>query len=47
LYKIREDSWKHERAHNLRGMITGLMVFFSFWFLGAMIFNFVEVVYLH
>jgi potassium channel subfamily K, other eukaryote len=44
LHKFREDSWKHERAHNLRGMITGLLVFFSFWFLGAMIFNFVEVI---
>jgi len=47
LNKIRENSWKHEQAHNLRGMITGLVVFFSFWFLGAMIFSFVEVVHLH
>jgi potassium channel subfamily K, other eukaryote len=43
LRKIREDSWQHEKSHNLRAMFTGLFVFISFWFLGAMIFNFVEV----
>jgi potassium channel subfamily K, other eukaryote len=43
LRKIREDSWQHEKSHNLRAMFTGLFVFISFWSLGAMIFNFVEV----
>jgi potassium channel subfamily K, other eukaryote len=43
LRKIREESWQHEKSHSLRAMFTGLFVFISFWFLGAMIFNFVEV----
>jgi potassium channel subfamily K len=43
LRKIREESWQNEKAQNLRALFTSLFVFFSFWFLGALIFNFVEV----
>ena len=45
LRKIREESWQHEKSHNLRAIFSGLFVFVSFWFLGAMIFNFVEVLH--
>jgi hypothetical protein len=43
LRKLREDDWKRERRANLRSMATGMAVFFIFWFVGAMIFHFVEV----
>jgi len=43
LRTLREDDWRRERRANLRSMATGMSVFFIFWFVGAMIFNFVEV----
>lgn len=43
LYKLREEEWKRERRANLRSMTIGLIVFFLFWFAGALIFHFVEV----
>lgn len=43
LQKLREDDWKRERRANLKSMIIGLTVFLIFWFVGAMIFHFVEV----
>jgi potassium channel subfamily K len=42
LRKLREDDWRRERRANLRSMTTGMIVFFIFWFVGAMIFHFVE-----
>jgi potassium channel subfamily K len=43
LVKLRTDDWKRERKANLRSMSIGLAVFFIFWFIGAMIFSFVQV----
>src|SRR6202043_2019988 len=43
LRTLREDDWRRERRANLRSMATGMIVFFIFWFVGAMIFHFVEV----
>ena len=43
LGKLREDDWKRERRANLRSMATGFSVFLVFWFIGALIFRFVEV----
>ena len=43
LQKLREDDWKRERRANLKSMIIGFTVFLIFWFVGAMIFHFVEV----
>lgn len=43
LQKLREDDWKRERRANLKSMIIGFTVFVVFWFVGAMIFHFVEV----
>jgi potassium channel subfamily K len=42
LVKLREDDWKRERRANLRSMVTGMVVFFIFWFIGALIFHFTE-----
>ena len=46
LRKLRDDDWKRERKANLRSMATGFTVFLIFWFIGALIFNFVEVWFL-
>jgi len=43
LQKLREDDWKRERRANLKSMVIGFTVFLLFWFVGAMVFNFVEV----
>lgn len=43
LQKLRQDDWKRERRANLKSMITGFTVFVIFWFIGALIFHFVEV----
>jgi potassium channel subfamily K len=43
LVKLRLEDWKRERRANLRSMAIGLIVFFIFWLVGAMIFSFVEV----
>jgi potassium channel subfamily K, other eukaryote len=43
LQKLREDDWRRERHANLKSMATGLSVFLIFWFVGALIFHFVEV----
>jgi potassium channel subfamily K, other eukaryote len=43
LQKLREDDWKRERRANIKSMIIGFTVFLIFWFVGAMIFHFVEV----
>ena len=43
LQRLREDDWKRERRSNLRSMLTGFTVFLIFWFIGALIFHFVEV----
>ena len=43
LQKLRQDDWKRERRANLKSMITGFTVFLIFWFIGALIFHFVEV----
>ena len=43
LNKLREDDWKRERRANIRSVVTGLCVFVLFWFVGALIFHFVEV----
>lgn len=43
LMKLREDDWKRERRANLKSMSIGFSVFLIFWFIGALIFNFVEV----
>jgi potassium channel subfamily K len=42
LVKLRQDDWKRERRANLRSMATGFSVFLVFWFIGALIFHFVE-----
>ena len=43
LQKLREDDWKRERRANLKSMATGFTVFLIFWFIGALVFHFVEV----
>ena len=43
LMKLRADDWKRERRANLNSMILGFIVFLIFWFIGALIFSFVEV----
>jgi potassium channel subfamily K len=43
LNELREEQWKKERRHNIRSVVQGIIVFLAFWFLGALIFHFVEV----
>ena len=43
LHKLREDDWKRERGAHLRSVATGITAFLVFWFVGALIFHFVEV----
>jgi hypothetical protein len=43
LYKLTEDDWKRQTRVSLRSMAVGLGVFFSFWFMGALIFHCIEV----
>jgi potassium channel subfamily K len=43
LERLREDDWKRERRSNLKSMALGFAVFLVFWFIGALIFDFVEV----
>ena len=43
LERLREDDWKRERRANIKSMALGFSVFLIFWFIGALIFNFVEV----
>ena len=43
LMKLHEDDWKRQRRANLKSMVTGFTVFLIFWFIGALIFHFVEV----
>jgi hypothetical protein len=43
LERLREDDWKRERKSNLKSMALGFSVFLIFWFIGALIFDFVEV----
>jgi potassium channel subfamily K, other eukaryote len=43
LIKLHEDDWKRQRRANLKSMVTGFTVFLIFWFIGALIFYFVEV----
>jgi len=43
LQNLREDDWKRERRANLKSMATGFTVFLIFWFIGALVFHFVEV----
>jgi potassium channel subfamily K, other eukaryote len=43
LDRLREDDWKRERRSNLKSMALGFSVFLIFWFIGALIFDFVEV----
>ena len=43
LIMLRDDDWKRERRANLKSIFVGFSVFFIFWFVGALIFNFVEV----
>jgi potassium channel subfamily K, other eukaryote len=43
LHNLREDDWKRERRANLRSVATGIAAFLVFWFVGALIFYFVEV----
>ena len=45
LYKLAEDDWKRQTRTNLRSMVVGLSVFFIFWFIGALIFHCIEVLY--
>jgi potassium channel subfamily K, other eukaryote len=40
---LQEQDRKRERRANLKGMAIGLTIFLFFWFIGALIFNFVEV----
>jgi potassium channel subfamily K, other eukaryote len=44
LEKLREREWEREGRANLRSMAIGMIVFFLFWFVGALIFHFVEVI---
>lgn len=43
LHKLAEDDWKRQTRASLRSMVVGLSVFFIFWFIGALIFYFIEV----
>jgi potassium channel subfamily K, other eukaryote len=43
LENLREKDWRRERRANLKSMAIGFAVFLFFWFIGALIFNFVEV----
>lgn len=43
IQKLREDDWKRERRANLKSMAIGFSVFIIFWFIGALIFDFVEI----
>jgi len=43
LYKLREEDWRRERRANIQAMAIGMAIFFVFWFIGALIFHFVEV----
>jgi len=43
LYQLREEDWRRERRANIQAMAIGMAIFFVFWFIGALIFHFVEV----
>jgi potassium channel subfamily K, other eukaryote len=43
LQNLREKDWRRERRANLKSMAIGFAVFLFFWFVGALIFNLVEV----
>lgn len=43
LHKLRQEDWEREKRANIRSMISGVTVFFFFWFIGALIFHYVEV----
>jgi potassium channel subfamily K, other eukaryote len=42
LEELSHGDWKRERRANLRSMATGFTVFVIFWFVGALIFKYVE-----
>jgi potassium channel subfamily K len=43
LVKLREEEWIRERRANVTSVVTGLLVFLVFWFIGALIFHLIEV----
>jgi potassium channel subfamily K len=43
LQHLAEEDWKKQSRNNLKSMIIGLSVFFAFWFIGALMFHFIEV----
>ena len=43
LQKLREENWARERRSNIQSMVVGFTFFLLFWFIGAVIFNLVEV----
>lgn len=43
IQRLREEDWARERRSNIKSMLIGFTVFLLFWFIGALIFNFVEV----
>lgn len=46
LRKLAEDDWRKQMRADLRSIGIGLGVFFAFWFMGALIFNLLEVRFL-
>jgi potassium channel subfamily K, other eukaryote len=45
LHKLREDEWKRERRGQLRHIAVGIILFLLFWFIGALIFHLIEVLF--
>jgi len=45
LQQLAEEDWKRQIRNNLKSMIIGLSVLFAFWFIGALIFHFIEVLH--
>jgi len=43
LHQLAEEDWKRQTRNNLKSVGIGLTVFFAFWFIGALIFCFIEV----
>jgi len=43
LHQLAEEDWRRQSRNNLKSVLIGLAVFFAFWFLGALIFCFIEV----
>jgi potassium channel subfamily K, other eukaryote len=43
LHQLAEENWKRQTRNNQKSVAIGLTVFFAFWFIGALIFCFIEV----